>query len=62
MCEWQTSLQYLPTFRVAAISTALTGVMDVDDKYDVASVSITVTSQTADLPACQGTTKFKWFK
>ena len=46
---------YLSSLREAASSAALPAVTDVEATYEVASVSATVTSHTAFLPACQGT-------
>ena len=49
------SSTYLASFLVAASSAAVAAVIDVNAKWKSARVSTTVTSHTADLPACQGT-------
>jgi len=48
---WAARLLYLANLRDAAISAAATALRD-ESKYDGAVVQVTVTSQTAGLPAC----------
>ena len=45
---------YFSFLRVEACSAALPAVTDVDLRYDMATVSVTVTSQKAFIPTCQG--------
>ena len=48
------SAWYFSSFRLAAPSAAAPAVVDVDAKYDSASVSVTVTSHVMQRPAFQG--------
>ena len=45
---------YFSSLRAEACSVALIAVTDVELKYDMAKVSVTVTSQIVFFPACQG--------